>query len=161
MIGAKTSEAGVVQYELEIEMQAPPERVWQAIIEQTNHWWLPDFHLVGAGSTVTFDPNPGGAGLVETLEGGGGLLWYSVHYYLPKQFTIYLVGHVAPDWGGPSTSNLKLSLVTSENGCTLKVTDAQHGNVNESSIESLSDGWTQLFTDGLKAFVENGTRHDQ
>lgn len=160
MIGTKMGQAGVVQYELEIKIQAPAERVWRAIIEETNFWWLPDFHMVDAGSTVTFDPCPGGAGIVESSDDGGSLLWYSVQYYLPAQFTIYLVGNIAPDWGGPSTSHLKLSLAANETGCALKVTDAQHGNVSESSARSLAEGWTQLFTEGLKAFVENGTRRD-
>lgn len=160
MASAKTAEASVVQYELEVQIEAAPERVWQAIIEETNFWWLPDFHMVGAGSKVSFDPTPGGKGLVEELEGGGGLLWYSVHYHLPQQHTIYLVGHVAPDWGGPSTSNLKLAVEASETGSILKVTDAQFGNVSQSNLQSLSEGWAQLFTDGLKAFVEQGTRQD-
>jgi uncharacterized protein YndB with AHSA1/START domain len=160
MVGAKTGPASVVQYELEIEIEASPERVWTAIIEETNCWWLPDFHMVGADSIVTFDPTPGGKGMVENLEGGGGLLWYAVHYHDPKHFTIYLVGHIAPDWGGPSTSNLKLSLEESENGCTLKVADAQYGNVSQQSVQSLVDGWGQLFSKGLKAFVEDGIRQD-
>lgn len=78
MIGAKKSEANCVQYELEIAIDASRERVWKAIFEETNFWWLPDFHMVGEGSVVTFDTAAGGAGLVEHLEGGGGLLWYQV-----------------------------------------------------------------------------------
>lgn len=161
MMGAKKSEASCVQYELEIRINSPPERVWKAIFEETNLWWLPDFHMVGEGSVVTFDTEPGGAGLVEQLEGGGGLLWYSVHYCLPSEFKIYLVGHVAPDWGGPSASHLKLALEENETGCVLKVTDGQHGNVSLESVQSLHDGWTGLFTSGLKEYVENGTRQDQ
>jgi len=160
MIGATASGAKCVQYELEIEINAPCERVWKAIVEETNLWWLPDFHMVAPDSIVTFDTSPGGRGLVETLENGGGLLWYSVQFCLPDQFMIYLVGHIAPDWGGPSTSNLKLAVEASDSGSVLRVTDAQHGNVDETSIESLSSGWKQLFTDGLREFVEKGTRRD-
>jgi hypothetical protein len=32
--------------------------------------------------------------------------------------------------------------------------------MNQESVQSFSDGWLQLFTDGLKAFVENGVRQD-
>lgn len=160
MIGAKTADAGCSQYEFEIAIEAPPERVWKALIEETNLWWLPDFHMAGENSVVEFDPNPGGRGLVETADDGGGLLWYSVQYYLPQQFQIYLVGHVSPDFGGPSTSNLKLALVENNGGCILRVTDAHHGNVGEKSMQSLADGWTQLFGNGLKNFVETGRRQD-
>ncbi len=157
MAETTTRPVGCVQYELEIAIDAPCERVWQAMIHETNFWWLPDFHMVGEGSVVSFDPAPGGRGLVESLDGNGGLLWYSVHYYAPEEFKIYLVGHIAPDWGGPSTSHLKLALEEASGGCVLKVSDAQHGNVSEGTVKSLSDGWMQLFTGGLKEFVENGT----
>jgi uncharacterized protein YndB with AHSA1/START domain len=161
MMGTKKTEANCVQYELEIAINASRERVWQAIFEKTNFWWLPNFHMVGEGSVVTFDPTPGGSGLVERLEHGGGLLWYQVQYPLANEFKIYLVGYIAPDWGGPSASHLKLALQETETGCILQVTDAQHGNVNLKSVKSLQDGWTGLFTDGLKEFVENGTRQDR
>ena len=157
MIGAKKSDASCVSYELEIEILASRERVWEAIFDETNLWWLPDFHMVGSGSVVTFDPVPGGSGLVERLENGGGLLWYDVQFCLPNDFKIYLVGHVAPDWGGPSVSHLKLALNESEAGCVLSITDAQHGNVDLKNVQSLQDGWAGLFTEGLKKFVEHGT----
>jgi hypothetical protein len=117
--------------------------------------------MVGEGSTLTFDTRAGG-GLVEHTPDNGSLLWMTVHWCRPEQFTIYLVGHIAPDWGGPSTSHLKLELIArGENGCTLKVVDAHVGRVDDANIESLRSGWTQLFTDGLKAFAESGKRYDR
>lgn len=146
--------ANCYQYELEIAIEAAPERVWKAIFEETNYWWLPDFHVVDAESTVSFDPNPGGRGLLEVAENGDQLLWYSVQMYQPSKHTIFLIGHIAPEWGGPTTSSLKLAIVATEPGCILKVTDARHGNIDEAQVKSYEDGWKQLFTDGLKAFVE-------
>ncbi|MFK7767382.1 MAG: hypothetical protein AB8B55_09190 [Mariniblastus sp.] len=142
------------KYELEIEIQAPRDRVWKAIFEETNLWWLPDFHVVGPDSVVTFDPAVGGRGLVEETPDGGGLLWYSVQMCMPSDFKVYLIGHLAPEWGGPATSSLKLALIESESGCIFQVTDARHGNVDEKQVQSSLDGWLQLFTDGLKSFVE-------
>lgn len=160
MIGAKSSAASCLQYELEIPINASPERVWNAIFEETNFWWLPDFHMAGTDSVVTFDATPGGTGLLESHKNGGGLLWYQVQYCLPQEFKIYLVGYLATDFGGPATSHLKLALETAENGCIFKVADAQHGNVDLKSADSQCEGWNQLFTDGLKEYVENGTRQD-
>ncbi len=157
---AKKSAASVVHYELEVEIQATRQRVWKAIIEETNAWWLSDFRMVDADSVVNFDPVPGGKGLVEALKGGGSLQWYSVQYYKPQAFAIYLVGYLAPDWGGPSTSHLKLVLEENGNGCKLKVTDAQCGNVSDENIQSLVDGWSRLFSEGLKAFVEADADQD-
>lgn len=151
-----TSAAGVASYELEIAINAPCGRVWKAITEETNAWWLPEFHMVGEGSTVTFDTRAGG-GLIEELEGGGSLLWATVHLHQPQAFSIYLVGHTAPEWGGPTTSHLKLALeATGDESCILQVTDALHGHIDEEHLKQLEHGWTWLFTDGLKRFVETG-----
>ncbi len=155
MIGAAPTPSSCHKYELEIEINAPREKVWEAILKKTNTWWLPDFHVAGPESTVSLDPVAGGRGLVEETPAGDSLLWYSVHMYQPSEFKIYLIGHVAPEWGGPTTSSLKLAVEQTDSGCVLKVTDARHGHVDETSLQSYSDGWAQLFTDGLKAFVEN------
>lgn len=157
MTDAKTTEARVASYELEIAISAPPERVWKAITDETNAWWLPDFHMLGEDSIVTFDTQAGG-GLVEQLEGGGSLLWYTVLWNQPDEFTLYLVGHSAPKWGGPNTSTLQLTVEPSgENACVLKVSDARFGHIVEENLQSLQEGWTWLFTDGLKRFVEVGS----
>ena len=155
MSGAKTLTANCLQYELEIAIDATAARVWHAIFEETNAWWLPDFHMAGADSVVTFDPTPGGKGLQETNEEGGRLLWFQVQYYLPQEFKIYLVGHLAPDFGGPATTHLKLAVEPNGGSCVLKVTDALHGHVSEQTANSLQDGWHQLFGDGLKTHIEN------
>lgn len=154
MTGTKTVAAACHKFELEIEIEAPRERVWKAIFEEANMWWLPDFHMTGPGSEVTFDPTPGGKGLLESTPDGGGLQWYAVQMYLPSDFKIYLVGHIAAEWGGPTTSSLKLAVVETESGCVLQVSDARHGHVDESQVQSFEDGWAQLFTDGLKNYVE-------
>ena len=67
--------------------------------------------------------------------------------------TNYLFGHIAPEWGGPQTSNLKLALEKTSTGCIMKVTDARHGHIDD--MTSYADGWRQIFTDGLKKYVES------
>jgi len=142
------------QVELEIAISAPQSRVWEAMTEETNAWWLADFRALGEGSTVTFDAKPGGC-LVENTPDGGGLVWYSVQMAQPGK-ALYLVGHTAPDWGGPTLSMLKLSLEASAEGCTLRVSDSLVGRVSEQQASSLESGWAQLFGQGLKAYVEGG-----
>ena len=154
MSEAATADLSSAQYELEIDINGSRERVWKALIEDTTLWWLPDFHMVGPDSTVEFDVSPGGRGLIEHGPDGSFLQWYSIQFYQPGQFTIYLVGNVAPDWGGPTTSNLKLSLLETDAGCTLQISDSHVGNVSEKYIESLATGWASLFGDGLGAHVE-------
>ena len=150
---------GAYQYAVEVPVDAPSETVWKALTQETNSWWLPDFHMVSRDSEVTFDTEAGG-GLIEKSSKGS-LLWYTTTFCRPGDFTIYLVGDLAPDWGGPSTSHMKFSITQNDSGCIVQANDAIFGHVTESGICSLKDGWEQLLTEGLKAFVENGKRQDQ
>ncbi len=154
MPAAKTAPASCVEYHLEVEFRADSATVWKALHQDIGAWWLPDFHMTGVDSEIRFDVSPGGHGLFEQCPDGSFLQWYSVQCYLPQQKKIYLVGSVAPEFGGPSTSSLTLSLVESDGGCKLLVHDAHVGNVDEQTAESLHSGWQQLFGEGLRQFVE-------
>ena len=154
MSTVQTKAAVCHEFKMEIAIDAPRAVVWKAIFEETNQWWLPDFRVAGADSVVIFDPAPGGKGLIETTADGGGLQWFATQMYIPSDFKIYVVGHIAPEWGGPTTSNLKLALAETEAGCILHISDSRHGNVDPAQAKSYEDGWNQLFTDGLKTHVE-------
>ena len=154
MMGGVTGPAGCSSYELEIAIEASQEQVWKAIFSDIDSWWLPEFHVAGANSKISFDPQPGGPGIMESTPDGGALQWYTVQMHLPSQFKIYLVGYIAPEWGGQMTSHLMLAVEPTASGCVLKIADARNGNVDEKHVQSYKDGWNQLFTDGLKKFVE-------
>lgn len=154
----KTNPAAA-QYQLEVEISADPDRVWKAIVTEINAWWLPDFHMVGPASTMRFEPRAGG-GLIEEDPAGGSLLWYMVQWIRPVERTVYLVGHIAPDWGGPSCSHLKFAVQPRGRGGVVTITDSHFGHVSDQNLASLREGWGALFRDGLKAFVERGVRQD-
>ena len=151
-MNATTLDARIVHYELEIAIEADREVVWSALTEETDAWWLPDFHMVGEGSVVRFDARAGGQ-LIETREDGGSLLWYTVQMCSPGE-SVHLAGHVFPQWGGPATTLLHLSLEQDGGKTVLRVHDAQHGQVSDENIRSLEEGWALLFTEGLKKYVE-------
>ncbi len=145
-------------YELEIAIDGSREKVWQAITRDTNLWWLPDFHVTGADSIIELRAEAGGQ-LIERRENGTSLLWYTVHMVDPGK-SIHLVGHSFPEWGGPSTTMLKIA-VDGEDGedggpSVVRITDSLFGGSSDKAVESLREGWTTLFTDGLKRFVETG-----
>ena len=150
----RTFETSGAAYELSIEIEASSQSVWHAIASNTNAWWLPDFHMVGADSVVEFRAEAGGQ-LIEKIEGGGSLLWYTVHMVDPGR-TVQMVGQSFPGWGGPGTSMLKLSLEANDDDSvtTLQVSDSVFGKCSDEHIDSLIEGWTVLFRDGLKKYVE-------
>ncbi len=144
----------VLKYELQIPINAPKAVVWRALTEETNAWWLPDFHMVGEDSVVCLQARAGGH-LIESTADGGSLLWYTVHMCVPEQ-SLHLVGFMAPEWGGPATTMLELSLEETYTGTRLVVRDALFGHVTESTAKSLEEGWGKLFGEGLKAHAEGG-----
>ncbi len=144
--------AQVGSYELEIDINSSRENVWKALTKETNAWWLPSFHMVGEGSIINMRAEAGGQ-LLEKKENGAGLLWCTVHAVDPGN-SIHFVGHSFPAWGGPGTSMLIFNLEDNGNGCKLKVSDHHFGLVTEQHLTSLQEGWTLLFTEGLKKHCE-------
>lgn len=141
-----------LKYELQIPIDAPRARVWKALTDETNAWWLSDFHMVGEGSVVTLQARAGGH-LIEEKTDGGSLLWYTVQMVVPEQ-SLHLVGFMGQEWGGPATTMLEISLQETDTGTKLLVRDALFGHVAESTAKSLKQGWEQLFGQGLKEHAE-------
>ena len=150
----ETAPIQALKYELQIPIDAPKAVVWKALTEETNAWWLPDFHMVAADSVVSLQARAGGQ-LIESKADGGSLLWYTVQMCVPGE-SLHLVGFMAPEWGGPATTMLELSLQEADTGTLLVVRDALFGQVTESTARSLEEGWEKLFGQGLKRHAEGG-----
>jgi len=147
-----TMETRAKKYQLEIVIDAATDVVWRALVDEMDAWWLPDFHMLGEGSVVTFDATAGGH-LIERKEDGGSLLWYTVSMCTPGE-SLHLVGHLAPAFGGPATTMLHLALAERDGATVLSVEDALFGHFSDETVTSLEAGWGQLFGDGLKRHVE-------
>ena len=144
-------EVRAVQYELQVPIEASRQRVWRGLTDQLSAWWLPEFHMLGPDSTVTLELQAGGR--LYEQQGDHELLWYTVLSVTPEE-SLNLVGYCTPEFGGPLTTMLSARL-HAEGGTThLAVTDALYGHVSDAQVESLRSGWTTLFNDGLKAFLE-------
>lgn len=151
--GARVSETRSATYELEIEMEAPADAVWDALINRPGDWWLPDYHCLGPDSTIEFTPEAGGR-FIETHPEHGSLLWFTVHWFRPQDRTIHFYGHSSPEWNGPATITLKLAVEETPSGSKLVVQDSLFGVVTDQHVASMQEGWRVLFTDGLKRVVE-------
>ncbi len=147
----KTSESRWAQYALQVSIRGTRKRVWRALTDQLGAWWLPDFHIFGPDSLVTLEPRAGGR-LFET-HGERELLWYTVVAIEPEQ-SLSLVGYSTPEFGGPYMTMLTARLHSSGDDTEVRITDSLIGRLTDESLRSLCQGWTQLFTDGLKRFVE-------
>lgn len=148
----KVSDARCVQYQIDISINASRQRVWKGLTEQLSDWWLPDFHMLGPDSHVQLEPHAGGR--LYEHNGAGELLWYTVLSITPEE-SLSLVGYCTAEFGGPSTTMLTIQLKADGQSTRLTITDSLFGQVSDGHASSLCAGWTQLFNDGLKAFVES------
>ncbi len=146
------SDSRIFKYQFEMAIKREVDAVWSLMTDGINDWWMTDFRALGAGSVMSLRAEMGGR-LVETGENHESLEWYRVQMCTPGK-SIYLVGYMAPDWGGPTVSMLKLALESKDGAALLTVSDALMGNITESSVKSAQSGWEMMFHDGLKAHAE-------
>ncbi|MEP3226542.1 MAG: hypothetical protein ABJO01_11245 [Parasphingorhabdus sp.] len=146
------TDAKIIKYQFEVPINRSPADIWDVMINKIDAWWMDDFRALGNGSIVTLNAERGGQ-LIESNADGADLEWYRIQMVSPGQ-ALYLVGYMAPDWGGPTTSMLKLAVEERSDGGALVVSDALLGNVTEASANSAESGWKILFGDGLKNFAE-------
>jgi hypothetical protein len=85
-----------------------------------------------------------------------GQVWYTV-VGLEPGVSLRLLGHLSPAFGGPATTQLELRLKGSEEGTTLQLSDTIYGRVDEKKTAETRDGWSTLFDEGLRAWVESRT----
>jgi uncharacterized protein YndB with AHSA1/START domain len=138
-----------VELRLEIPIAAPQERVWEALVNETSAWWPQSFCTTGK-SRFTIEAHLGGR-MFEDAGGGEGVVWYNVIGVERPNFLL-LFGFMAPPFGGPATSYLRLALASKGSaGTTLEVTDAAFGHLPNYNAGA---GWREVFGQGLAAYVE-------
>jgi hypothetical protein len=146
------TDAKIIKYQFEVPIRRSAADIWRLMVDDIDAWWMEDFRALGEGSKVTLDATTGGQ-LLESTVNDGSLEWYRAQMVMPGKL-IYLVGYMAPDWGGPTTSMLKLAVEERDDGGALIVSDALLGNITEASAQNAENGWKMLFGEGLKGFAE-------
>lgn len=147
--------ASIAQVELEIPIAAPRDRVWKALTDQVELWWPREFFASADPLRMQFDARLGGL-LREESATGGGVLWYTVIALEPGT-SVTMVGHIAPAFGGPSQTMLRLTLRNQGTGTVLELSDAVFGNVGERTAAGNEEGWRALFEKAFKGFVETSS----
>jgi len=149
-----TKGIGSVEVQLEVTVHAPQKRVWEALVHETTHWWPKSFYTDPKTKKFVIEPRLGGR-VFEDYGGGEGFTWYTVNGVESPNFLL-LVGYMAPPFGGPSASLLRLGLsAVGANETKLEITDAAFGQVAGCDSES---GWREIFHDNFRAYVESGKK---
>src|SRR3712207_2686141 len=104
----RTKGIGSVEAKVEITMHAPQERVWQALVNETAHWWPKSFLTSERTKRFVIEPKLGGR-VFEDYGGAEGATWYTV-VGVDSPNSLALVGHMGPPFGGPLATLLRIAL---------------------------------------------------
>ena len=138
-------------HRLTLEIAKPHATVWKAFTSDLHSWWPEDFYVTESPKRMVFEVKPGGR-LYEDGGEGNGLLWYHV-IAVDAPHAITMSGFIAPPFGGPATSLLRVAFSAQGKSATsMEVTDSTFGRLGDP--KTTSEGWRMLFEDGFKAWVE-------
>lgn len=142
----------VVKIELEIDIAAPPELVFDALTKNLDHWWP---HRMNPAGVVRHDAKLGGT-IAEEWEGGGALHGQIVVYDFPRRCSSTAVGFM----GGTYTAANDDVVEPTETGCRYKKSLRMWGDVPEEIETMFRQGAASLMKVALKAYCEEGKRYD-
>lgn len=146
--------AGSVQAKIEVTMHASPQRVWDALVHESTHWWPKTFYSSPKTKKFIIEPRLGGR-VFEDYGGGEGFTWYTVNG-IEKTASLQLVGYMGPPFGGPLCSILRLTLSEpAKNETKLEIADSCFGRVEDCDTE---DGWREIFGEHFRVYVESAKK---
>lgn len=142
--------------EMQFDIAAPKERVWQMMVTRTSDWWPKEFSAGGKNTKrIVLEPRIGGR-LYEDWGEGNGLTWYSVQS-MDAPNMIEFLGRTSKDFGGPAIQIVELRLEAAGQGTRLTLVDTVFGAIDAEALKTdLQGGWTNLFGEAFKGFAESG-----
>ncbi len=144
----------LIEHTLEIEIAAPPPRVWKALTDQIGAWWHPGFFSRKGALAFVVEPRVGGR-VYEDWGDGQGLVWYTVVGLVGNEL-LQLMGDLDAKNGGPARLHTAFRLRAEGKGTVIRLEEQAFGRVDEKTCTSLEKGWRILLDGCLRVFVETG-----
>jgi DNA-binding transcriptional ArsR family regulator/uncharacterized protein YndB with AHSA1/START domain len=138
-----------VQIELELQINAPRDRVFAALTSEYGNWWP---HRYKPDSTCYCEPVPGGK-IGEKFANGGGAIYGEV-VYLDSPNLLITAGASSLNKGFQGYS--REELVEKDGGTLLKRSMQLWGTVPEEMERMFREGSRQLLETALKNYLEQG-----
>jgi uncharacterized protein YndB with AHSA1/START domain len=111
-------------YKLTLNLQAPPETVYQRLLSVGN-WWNSDHTFSGDARNLTIDPKPMGC-WCEKLPDGGGVRHMQVVNAMPGKMLV-MTGGLGPLQSMAATGSMTFRLSPASGGTKLDITYAVTG----------------------------------
>jgi DNA-binding transcriptional ArsR family regulator/uncharacterized protein YndB with AHSA1/START domain len=137
-----------------IDIDAPPDRVFQGLTDDIGDWLGPPYVQTGNDAIdIVMDARPGGS-LTELTRAGGGVLWAHVQE-VSRNRVLALEGRMGmrPAIFARAVFDL---IAKGEAATTVRFTLRSVGSFTVDQIDGFTDGWLDLVGIRLKDFVETG-----
>ena len=145
--------AAVCRILMEIPIDAPRKRVWEALVQEADAWFVKDGGPGPQDKVFRFEARVGGM-LYEDWGDGNGLLWGHVILCNAPE-TIHVAGDCSPEWGGPNRGIMIWELSEADGVTTVRFEHALHGSVSDETRASYEGGWKIQLTQGLKGYIDS------
>ena len=156
MSNAAVSDFTVVDVLVEVKIEAPAGRVWEALTADVRHWWPRDFYAGENPVKFVIEPKLGGH-MFEDWGDGQGLVWATVTG-VRHGALLQLSGELSKDFGGPARTLTAITLKEEGGTTTVALSETVFGRVSEKTAGSMDEGWKHLIGGCMKPFVETGKR---
>lgn len=143
-------EARKIELEAEIKIDASPERVWKAIIDEQLDWYP---HTYGGERTkaIVVEPRVGGISYEDWGDGAGHYYSTVIHWDPPKAFGSRGI------LTGAITLEQWMSLEADGDQTVLKASTITFGPISEEMAEQIRfHGDLSKYSEQLKGWVERG-----
>ena len=140
----------------EVNVNAPPAKVYDALIGQIGSWWDSEHTYSGDAKNLSIDARPGGC-FCEKLPNGGGIEHARVIYVAPRE-VLRLSGALGPLQASGVAGTLTWKLTSGTDNTRIQLSYSAGGFIDGGfekiapAVESVLRG--QL--DRLKQFAETG-----
>ncbi len=137
--------------EFSVEIEASIKDVWYGLTRKINKWW-PETYRIGLDAILHFEATIGGRLHESSINGG--LLWGVVNT-IQEPVMVQWAGALFPEYGGPAFHFTTIKLKPNgEEKTELSLSSAILGDASEGSKLEMLKGWSYLYGDCLKAYLE-------
>lgn len=149
-----TLETRAVKYAFDVEINAPKEKVWDLLSNQSD-WFPSTYNSNPKTKGFVMEHKVGGMFYEDYGDGNGKLMGMVVGLDAPNR--VQVQGPVTTDFGGPATHMFTMELVETATGCTFKFDDALFGHFPDELIQGRQGAFKELFGVHLKNAAEKST----
>lgn len=147
-----------VETTVEVAIDAPRERVWEALTSRASDWWHKDYYTGAAPRGFVFEAKLGGR-VYEDWGEGEGAVWYTV-VGLKRGESLSMEGTTVCGPKGLETIFDRVTLSDRPGGTLLRMESRAMGIIGDDFGLLTEKGWTLLFGTCLKNYVERGVAPD-